>query len=338
MNDGGVADIAYGGPTLTALYDGLPYAPGGASRIPDGYDTESATDWVRNDFDLAGIPGNTGTLITGEALNTPGATNALVVPDIAPTIVSNYPTNGAADVPMNASITVTFSEPVTIAAGGASVLCTDSGAHLVGAGMSSGDTILTLDPLVDFTPLESCTVTVTASAVTDQDVPLDNLAADYSFTFTVMADPCTLTYTPIYSIQGTTDVMALTGTQTTMGVVVGDFEGANPALRGFFIQDPTGDGDSATSDGIFVFEGSNANSVNLGDWVRVTGTAGEFQGQSQISIGTPVICGTGYTIPPTDVTLPVTDPHSSNVMKVCLSASRSNCSSLKTTTSDASAR
>lgn len=70
VNDGGITDIAYGGPTLTALYDGLAFAPGGASRIPDGYDTEAAADWVRNDFDLAGIPGNTGTLITGEALNT----------------------------------------------------------------------------------------------------------------------------------------------------------------------------------------------------------------------------------------------------------------------------
>ena len=67
--------------------------------------------------------------------------------------------------------------------------------------------------------------------------------------------------------------------QTTQGVVVGDYEGASPALRGFFIQDPVGDGNPATSDGIFVFEGSNANTVSLGDVVRVTGTAGENQGQ-----------------------------------------------------------
>ena len=76
-----------------------------------------------------------------------------------------------------------------------------------------------------------------------------------------------------------------------------------PALRGFFIQDPVGDGDPATSDGIFVFEGSNANTVSLGDVVRVTGTAGENQGQSQISVGTIVNCGTG-TVTPTDVILP----------------------------------
>ena len=49
---------------------------------------------------------------------------------------------------------------------------------------------------------------------------------------------------------------------------------------------PTGDGDPATSDGIFVFEVSNADAVKLGDVVTVTGTAGENQGQSQISAGT----------------------------------------------------
>ena len=49
-------------------YDGLTFAPGGASRIPDGTDTDTAADWVRNDFDLAGIPGFAGTLVGGEAL------------------------------------------------------------------------------------------------------------------------------------------------------------------------------------------------------------------------------------------------------------------------------
>ena len=107
-----------------------------------------------------------------------------------------------------------------------------------------------------------------------------------------------------HAIQGSGATVALTGTRTTQGVVVGDYEGAIPALRGFFIQDPAGDGNPATSDGIFVFEGSNANTVNLGDIVRVTGTAGENQGQSQISVGTIVKCGTG-SVTPTDVTFPV---------------------------------
>ena len=76
VNDGGAGDLTYGGVTIGAWYDGQAYAPGGASRIPDGTDTDSATDWARNDFDLAGIPTFAGTLVQGEALNTPGAANA----------------------------------------------------------------------------------------------------------------------------------------------------------------------------------------------------------------------------------------------------------------------
>jgi uncharacterized protein len=41
--------------------------------------------------------------------------------------------------------------------------------------------------------------------------------------------------------------------------------------RGFYIQDPTGDGNTATSDGIFVFRPSGALSA-IGHLVRVSGT------------------------------------------------------------------
>lgn len=79
VNDGGAGDLAYGGTVLGVAYDGASFAPGGASRIPDGTDTDATADWVRNDFDLAGIPGRTGTLVSGEAANTPGVRNSLTV-------------------------------------------------------------------------------------------------------------------------------------------------------------------------------------------------------------------------------------------------------------------
>jgi predicted extracellular nuclease len=120
---------------------------------------------------------------------------------------------------------------------------------------------------------------------------------------------CLESYTPIYSIQGTGLSAAVTGTVTTQGVVVGDYEypgsgSTNNFLRGFYIQDLGGDGNPASSDGIFVFNG-NSNSVALGDVVRVTGTAGEFQGQTQVSASSIASCGSG-TVSPVDVTLPVT--------------------------------
>ncbi len=79
VNDGGAGDLTYGAPVLGPNFDGLdPSEPGGASRLPNGVDTDAVGDWARNDFDLAGIPPNTGTPLFGEALNTPGATNQAV--------------------------------------------------------------------------------------------------------------------------------------------------------------------------------------------------------------------------------------------------------------------
>ncbi|HWQ15372.1 MAG TPA: ExeM/NucH family extracellular endonuclease [Roseiflexaceae bacterium] len=122
-------------------------------------------------------------------------------------------------------------------------------------------------------------------------------------------DVCGLPYTPIYDIQGSGSTAAITGTVTTQGVVVGDFEGSS-GLQGFYLQDPAGDGDEATSDGIFVFTGS-ANTVSAGDLVRVTGFARERFNQTALngsnSNSSPVTsitsCGSG-SVAPTDVTLP----------------------------------
>ncbi|WP_233378925.1 endonuclease/exonuclease/phosphatase family protein [Maribellus sp. CM-23] len=75
VNDGGAGDLNYSTSVLTVSYDGLAFAPGGASRIPDGLDTDSPADWMRNDFDLYGIPGFAGSPVNGEAISTPGAEN-----------------------------------------------------------------------------------------------------------------------------------------------------------------------------------------------------------------------------------------------------------------------
>lgn len=228
---------------------------------------------------------------------------SVVVEDTAPTVTASYPTDGATGIPINADISVTFSEPVNVIDPWFNISCSVSGVHNGTA--SGGPTTFTINPASDFVGGETCTFTVVAGNVTDQDSndPPDSMIVDFVVGFSTL-DVCAQPYTPIPAIQGSGATVALTGSRTTQGVVVGDYEGPSPALRGFFIQDPTGDGDPTTSDGIFVFEGSNANTVSIGDIVRVTGTAGENQGQSQISVGTIVNCGTG-TVTPTDVTFPV---------------------------------
>ncbi|MBL1130020.1 MAG: ExeM/NucH family extracellular endonuclease [Chloroflexi bacterium] len=472
VHDGGAGDVTYGVPVLGVAYDGLPFAPGGASRIPGGFDTDSASDWVRNDFDLAGIPGFDGTPVVGEAYNTPGALNQVVTPptpqlvineidydqpstdtaefievknnspfavsldgwtlelvngnaggaviyqtinlpavnlaagayfvvcgdaanvpncdldvtpdsnliqngapdavglrlngdlmdtvsyegdtgapyaegsgvgledagsgaqsisrcpdgidtdqnnidfavtslspgaanacvDDAPFVVNTFPANDAADFPVSGDLTVTFSEPVNVVGSWFELTCSTSG--VVATAVTGGPTSFTLNPDNDLVAGETCALTIFAASVTDQDAndPPDNMDADFSISFSTL-DVCSLAYTPIYAIQGSGPAAAITGPVTTQGVVVGDYEGPSPTLRGFYIQDVTGDGDVTTSDGIFVFNFDN-NSVSLGDVVRVTGTAAEFQDQTQISGVTAIAhCGTGSVVP-ADVTMP----------------------------------
>jgi len=113
--------------------------------------------------------------------------------------------------------------------------------------------------------------------------------------------------TSIPAIQGRGDVSLLVGqVVTTVGVVVGDFEGPSPALQGFYIQDAVGDRDPDTSDGLFVFNG-NADSVSLGDLVRVTGVVEEAEQQTRIgNVSAMVRCADERTINPVTVTLPTT--------------------------------
>lgn len=119
------------------------------------------------------------------------------------------------------------------------------------------------------------------------------------------ASACGGSHTPIGQIQGDGASAAITGAVVTRGVVVGDFElpAGSGQLRGFYIQDALGDGDPDTSDGLFVFN-AGKDSVAIGDLVQVAGTAGEYQGQTQVSATAITRCGTG-TVNPTDIHLPL---------------------------------
>ncbi|MGB0513843.1 MAG: hypothetical protein ACPGJE_03270, partial [Wenzhouxiangellaceae bacterium] len=89
ISDGDAGDLAYSSVVLAPNFDGSPFTPGGVSRIPDGVNTASMSDWVRNDFDGAGIPAlDPGSPDPGEALNTPDAPND-TVPQPAPELVIN---------------------------------------------------------------------------------------------------------------------------------------------------------------------------------------------------------------------------------------------------------
>ena len=191
--------------------------------------------------------------------------------DNAPAVTATSPLSGAVGVGFKTNITITFSEPVDVSTAWYAIACASSGSHA--AIQSGGPATYSLHPVVDFAFSESCTVTVLASEVTDQDTadPPNNMAANYTFSFTTEAAPPPATF--IHEIQGATHISPLNG-QT-----LGNIPGIVTAKRsnGFYLQDPSPDSDPATSEGIFVFTSSAPGSVTVGDAVRVKARVSEFR-------------------------------------------------------------
>ncbi|GAA3480080.1 endonuclease/exonuclease/phosphatase family protein [Streptomyces yanii] len=79
----------------------------------------------------------------------------------------------------------------------------------------------------------------------------------------------------VHDIQGTTRVSPLNGQSVTgvPGIVTGV---RTTGSRGFWIQDATPDADARTSEGVFVYTGSTAPSVAVGDSVLVSGKVDEY--------------------------------------------------------------
>ncbi len=142
-------------------------------------------------------------------------------------------------------------------------------------------------------------------------------SAQQQYTGTVAPAPvlsCGGPKTFIGTVQGTGLTSPLVGsTVTAEGIVNGAFLGTT-GLSGFYMQDPadSNDGNSATSDGLFVFYHTPLVSVNTGDRVRVQGTVAEFSsGMASLtqitSVASVEVCSTGNTVTPVNLSLPVTN-------------------------------
>jgi predicted extracellular nuclease len=128
---------------------------------------------------------------------------------------------------------------------------------------------------------------------------------------TVNVTVSSVTNTRIFSIQGSTGTSPFaTQAVATSGVVT------KLNNNGYYLQDLTGDGDPATSDGIFVFTGV-APSVAVGQMVQLTAKVVEFNtgaAGNPATLAHPVtqltdvsaqtVLGSGYSIAPTPIVLP----------------------------------
>jgi hypothetical protein len=105
-------------------------------------------------------------------------------------------------------------------------------------------------------------------------------------------------FVPIYEIQGNGWSSPFHGdVVVTEGIVTVDLQKGSE-LKGFFIQDRFGDGDPATSDGLFINHSdywSPSFDPSVGDLVRVQGTIDEQYGLTQMEwLDAGTVCDTGF--------------------------------------------
>ncbi|MFJ4679561.1 endonuclease/exonuclease/phosphatase family protein [Kitasatospora sp. NPDC088783] len=108
----------------------------------------------------------------------------------------------------------------------------------------------------------------------------------------------------VHDIQGTTRVSPKNGRTVTNvpGVVTGV---RAYGTKGFWIQDPNPDADPATSEGVFVYTGSAAPTVKVGDSVLVTGKVSEYypnssggsQSVTELTGPTTAVLSSGNPVP-----------------------------------------
>ena len=85
----------------------------------------------------------------------------------------------------------------------------------------------------------------------------------------------------------------------TSGIVTAKYIGAGK-INGFFMQDPVGDNNPLTSDGIFVY--NTSDNVSIGDKIEITATVTEYYNKTQLSnIVNTTIISTNNSIMPTKV-------------------------------------
>ena len=111
--------------------------------------------------------------------------------------------------------------------------------------------------------------------------------------------------TPVYDIQGDGSDSPLEGEWVrTFGVVTAEFQTVGGG--GFFLQDPDGDADTDTSDGIFV-EADDPFGVSAGAMVEVLGFVEENFGQTQITDVQEVLINGADAVAATAVVPPFQD-------------------------------
>lgn len=122
---------------------------------------------------------------------TPSPRRTAAIVELGPNVLTTDPRTNGFDAPRDATIQVTFTEPVDVGFGWFTLVCASSGSHVsatFAVGFGGKDHYIT--PNDNFTPGEQCTVTILKNMIHDSDLDdsgpnTDSLPADYSWSFTV---------------------------------------------------------------------------------------------------------------------------------------------------------
>ena len=266
-------------------------------QVNEGGNGNSARDSNQRCPNGSGGARNTDTYL--QFLPTPGSENTCIpnepIVPVCPASITTYP-----GVAASGDFSATDADGTVIDASITSVEITGISTNFTPATVDGGELTGTLD-VADTTAEGTYDVEITFS---NDDTP-DAQTATCTVPVTVIPETCPLTDTnQIGEVQGETDTSPLVGsTVTVTGVVVADFQ---DTLSGYYLQDPDGDGNANSSDGIFVYNYSHP--VSVGDPVQITASVSEYSGLTELgSVSDFSICGTQQTIAPTALTLPVTD-------------------------------
>lgn len=232
------------------------------------------------------------------------------VPDLAPFVAETSPANNATEVSATNPILVTFSEAVEVF-GFADLVCSVSG-NVVLNETQDGLTY-SLQPEVTLAAGESCSLTIGADSVVDQDGESDSMLEDFVLSFTTTNDllACDSEFTLISAIQGSGSTTPFNGQTVQFQAVVTRLA---PDLSGFYIQEEASDfdADPSTSEGVFV---RNTDSIfaypAVNELVAVKGEVSEFSDRTQVTMSEALVsCGEAAELPVAQaLTLPLPAEH-----------------------------
>ncbi|MES2128518.1 MAG: Ig-like domain-containing protein [Pseudomonadota bacterium] len=286
---------------------------GNWTNIPAGYVPDAttgpsqATSLIQLSFDLPAALNNQSQvqlrILTTDAVgndewigidNISVKSNAMAADTSAPLLTGATPADGAFGIATGANLTLNFNE--LIAAGSGNIVITDGAGdtRTIAIGDASQVTVagqnLLINPAADLHLGTTYHVSVDAGAVRDLAGNAYAGTGDNPVDFSTIAP-----LTHIYEIQGASHSSPYAGSLVnTRGVVTAiDSNGS----KGFWIQDQAGDGNDATSDGVFVFSTSGSSAVHIGDLVDLQGLVEEYVGTNVNNLPTTEITNVqGLTI------------------------------------------